>query len=219
MLSPSTFKMKEIRIATKVALQKYFDPNRDKLRVKAIRHINKGGILVEMATKDDLQKLIKSGKANEKGLKVTVPTKKKPNFKSQNEDLATDEIKPLFKTAKGKNWVVETSPKTREAILSRGRLFLGWHACRVRDYVVAGRCFRCQAFGHIAKHCWATVDTCGHCAKEGHCYKDCPNKEENPSCINCKRAKRPHNHPSRKDECPPYKKALETLVSKTDYGD
>ncbi|XP_076230262.1 uncharacterized protein LOC143176008 [Nomia melanderi] len=195
---------------TRKAMARGFRPTQEKLQVKAVKKISKGGLLVETATKEGLQRLINNKPLQSLGLKIGTPPKKKPKMviynvpdldekqllfaleKQNGESISPEaikEIKPLFKTGKGnsKNWVIEVSPKARKALKDRGRLFLEWQVCHVRDYVVAGRCFRCQAFGHIAKHCRAVADTCGHCAQEGHSFKECPNTKEKPSCINCKR--------------------------------
>ncbi|XP_012273541.2 uncharacterized protein DDB_G0286299-like [Orussus abietinus] len=80
------------------------------------------------------------------------------------------------------------------------------------------RCYKCHAYGHIAKHCKVEAEICGHCANAGHAHKDCPNKNKNAACVNCKKAGKPSAHASNDRKCPVYIAALERRASQTNYN-
>lgn len=89
----------------------------------------------------------------------------------------------------------------------------------MQDFINLTRCYRCQSFGHIAKHCQAPSETCGHCGCDGHNFKECPNKDKKETCVHCKRIKKPDGHSSRAKTCPIYKLALEQYINKINYGE
>ncbi|KAG7196612.1 hypothetical protein KM043_018808 [Ampulex compressa] len=99
-----------------------------------------------------------------------------------------------------------------------GRVFIGWNSCKIRDHVETTRCFKCQGFGHIARHCKVRLEICGHCGEEGHPFAKCGRIAEAAVCSNCKRAGLPHNHGTRDRNCPKYKAARESAASKSNYG-
>ncbi|KAG1790857.1 uncharacterized protein HD556DRAFT_1211102, partial [Suillus plorans] len=57
-------------------------------------------------------------------------------------------------------------------------------------------CAKCQCFGHIARSCMATFDTCGTCGDQ-HCTTQC-NTFRTTRCINC----RSSEHTSWSRKCP-----------------
>ena len=70
-------------------------------------------------------------------------------------------------------------------------------------------CLKCQHWGHMAKNCTKTKDTCGTCASE-HCHSKC-NSYCTYYCMNC----RSPSHSSSDKECPEYKTQLEALNART----
>ena len=116
--------------------------------------------------------------------------------------------------------VVECSVRVRNWLRSKEKIFIEWQACRVKDYVDVARCFKCQRYGHIAKHCNSVKPCCSCCAGE-HDNKDCPNKDKKNSvcCANCKREGRPNTkHDAASKLCPSYEKAVKRQNEKIDYG-
>lgn len=63
------------------------------------------------------------------------------------------------------NIVMEVSPKIREILLQEGRAYIDFAACRVADHLAISRCFKCKAYGHIAKYCKKAIgnNVCSHC--------------------------------------------------------
>lgn len=64
--------------------------------------------------------------------------------------------------------VLEVSPKIRELLVTKGRLYVGWAACRVDDYL--GVTLQMPRIGAYRK---VKEDFCGHCSQSGHRRKDC----------------------------------------------
>ena len=100
-------------------------------------------------------------------------------------------------------------------------MYVGLDSCRVEEFAEITRCYNCHGFGHVSGSCKTKeVPVCGHCAKDGHAYKDCTVKgNTKPECVNCKRrgtANRDHEANDRR--CPEYIKATEALKSKIDYA-
>ncbi|CAK9820466.1 Uncharacterized 50 kDa protein in type I retrotransposable element R1DM [Anthophora quadrimaculata] len=230
---------------TKKAIVNCMAPAEEKLKIRNVRKINNKGVLIETETPQDIKNLMNSSKLVTAGLKVGLPQKKKPRMIIHNipldkneqeimkaihdqnlEELPitkfSEDFKLAFKTgdrSRSKvNWVVEVTPDIRDTLKKSGRVFIDWYACHTQDFLSVSRCYKCQAFGHVSKYCTAKDDTCGHCAQPGHSYKDCKVKTQNPSCINCKRVNKPHNHSTRDKDCPAYEHALRTYINKTDYG-
>lgn len=228
--------------ATKETLVSSLAPAKEKLQIRGVKKIANNGVLVETATKEDMERVLKNEKLQAAGLVTGLPAKKRPriiiydvpkdhtekeflnSLRQQNlgDDKAQGEVKISHRTGNKNldtvNYVLEVAPSTREALLKQDRVYIGWLSLKVRDYLTVSRCYKCQSFGHVSKYCKATNDVCGHCGCEGHTFNNCPKKNESPVCINCKRATKPCNHSTRSPECPAYKFALTNLIAKIDYG-
>lgn len=90
-------------------------------------------------------------------------------------------------------------PEQANLLIEQG-LLLGaeFHDCEIfcGDCQVT-QCFRCQSYGHTAKHCQNVV-RCGHCAAAGHKSTDCTKKEDHTAhrCVVCK-----GKHPAWSRDC------------------
>jgi hypothetical protein len=116
-------------------------------------------------------------------------------------------------------WIVEIHPAARQYLVNTGRIFSNWRAHKVRDFVVVTRCYHCQGFGHIAKHCMSPK-VCGYCSSTDHESKDCRHKGDagKHRCINCLRFQvKDHSHHAASNECPIYKNRLQNIISETQY--
>jgi len=104
--------------------------------------------------------------------------------------LGKEDVRLIYwsiKNQKNSMAVIEVSPSIRLSLLSQGRIYLGWSSCRVTDHVRVLQCFKCLAFGHIAKGCQVKEDICGHCGDK-HESRACP-KTGVRKCHNCEKAK------------------------------
>lgn len=225
----------------KAKLRQSIDPMKDKIHIKAVRKLKSGSVVVETDSEQDLNKIIKCQKLKENRLEVTKQYKKKPRMiiydvpvdmeseqlvsaiKGQNDGIIDneDDLRPCFKTGKKDtdtvHWVVEAAPNIRNILHAKKRLYIGWQRCRVSDFQIVSRCFKCQGLGHIAKFCKIETSTCGKCSQDGHVYTDCKSKNKIAKCAPCRRAGKPADH-LMDNKCPLYKIALERVIANTDYG-
>ena len=56
------------------------------------------------------------------------------------------------------HWIVSISLEVRDKLRTAQRIFALWLRCRVLDYLVATRCYKCQEYGHVARHCASEAD-------------------------------------------------------------
>jgi hypothetical protein len=80
------------------------------------------------------------------------------------------------------NLVVEVGADTRKILLQR-KIKLGWQICRIEDYLVANRCFKCSRFNHRHRNCRGEV-TCPLCT-DPHTLKEFKAGSVVYKCINC----------------------------------
>lgn len=80
-------------------------------------------------------------------------------------------------------WIVETSSGVFRRSMEHGRMYIGWLAVKVKEYIDVVRCFKCQGYGHIGKVCNDKKDTCGRCA-EAHRTEKCEAESDRISCVN-----------------------------------
>jgi hypothetical protein len=74
------------------------------------------------------------------------------------------------------------------------------------------QCFKCCAYGHIAKHCRASA-WCGHCS-ESHETRECTKKERS-ICTNCTdKGLGSTEHKAWSEGCLVHKKAREVLAAR-----
>ena len=79
------------------------------------------------------------------------------------------------------------------------------------------RCFRCNCYGHVAKHCQDSQETCGHCASKSHRTGTCPAKVAGvaPVCPACRKMGWRGEQDLSCRQCPLYEAALGRLLSRT----
>jgi hypothetical protein len=97
----------------------------------------------------------------------------------------------LYNEERSRNIVIEVTSKTRKIIL-HNRVKLGWTLCRVEDYLVAKRCFRCSRFNHTHKEC-KEEEVCPLCT-ENHKLKERKAAASEHKCINCLTYNKQHPH-------------------------
>jgi len=83
----------------------------------------------------------------------------------QNRELKINNgnIEPKFCyiAKRTRNLVIEVDSVTRKKLLQT-RVKLGWASCKIDDYVIAKRCFRCSRYNHTYKECKGE-ETCTLC--------------------------------------------------------
>ncbi|KAI5711527.1 hypothetical protein M8J75_001080 [Diaphorina citri] len=122
-----------------------------------------------------------------------------------------------YKTKDGSiTWVLEVSPSVRQLMLSRKRIFLGWRCCRVSNHMRITLCFKCLAYGYMAKDCKG-AENCSHCAGR-HLKQQCPNINKPPICGVCGPGKKASYHPG-SNKCPTHLRKLEMFRRTINYGD
>lgn len=139
--------------------------------------------------------------------------------RSTNDHWATIRFGIKSKIKNTTSWIIEVSGEIKRKLKEQGRLFIGWRAYRLNDFIGVTRCFKCLGLGHSMKYCKQEEHTCGICADSGHISKDCPKKREGYSCVNCKRSRRKvfkHNVNDR--NCPEYQRICELQRNKIDYS-
>lgn len=126
----------------------------------------------------------------------------KQNFEGDIEEKDFQgEFNLIFKTGPREkevvNHVAEVTPKMRNLMLNKGKLYLPFLAISVKDYLVVPRCLKCQDYGHITKFCKEENRVCAHYGVENHERKDCPNKEQTQTSIPCSKRHKNVTKPAR----------------------
>ncbi|PSN57598.1 hypothetical protein C0J52_00501 [Blattella germanica] len=204
-----------------------------------------GRVLIEASSKEEINAL--SAKINEKcgkQLDVHVPKLWKPRLIEYNvpDDILVDNIENTIisqnpeldlnqgditarfkiKTRKEQNhMVIDVGPETRKKLL-HCKLKIGWLICKIEDYLVAKRCFRCSRFNHRHSECRGE-ETCPLCAGN-HKLQDCTTPQDGHKCINCiiyhkytKTEKVCVNHSSLNKNCSSLQAVLNKYRQNTDY--
>jgi len=96
-------------------------------------------------------------------------------LRAQNTDVNLKQgdinAKFCYETRKHtRNLVMEVSAQIRKLLLHK-KIKLGWQICKIEDYVVATRCYKCSRFNHRARDCRGE-ETCPLCAGN-HKLKEC----------------------------------------------
>lgn len=227
---------------------KTLDPVKDQLKVKNVRTVGKGGVLIEAADEDTLIKLRNHDKFKSLGIRVETPRLRGPKvilfdvpreydvegfvekFHGQNfahGEVTLDEMKAEMtvrartgpRANKEKvNLILEVTPRIRKVLVEKERHYVGFQCCRARDYVVPMKCYKCLSFGHSKRLCKGLM-TCAFCAETGHKFSECQNKEKAIRCSNCVKEKRKEvDHRVDSFDCPVYQKALSKEIDRIDYG-
>jgi len=169
---------------TRNVFQKTLKPSDYDLKFKSIFAIKNKGIRVE-AHSVDLPKIRDSRELEEAGLKLMQENKMHPrliihgvlccmikeDLRSEIvalnlKDADTSEVKIVYvfppkENRKFTNCILEVPPNIRTILLKEKHAFVNFSACKISDYINVLQCFKCLAFGHLARHCKfsALVDT------------------------------------------------------------
>lgn len=230
---------------TEGKIRQILNPKEDKINIKSIKTTKKT-VIIETEKKVDADKILCNEKLKEI-VKMEKPKKKLPKIilydipiTLENKDIKESlyrqnfegelkeedfhaEFNLIFKTGPREkevvNHVAEVSPKMRNLLINKGKLYLPFLAISVKDFLVVPRCLKCQDYGHIAKFCKEENRVCAHCGLENHERKDCPNKEKAQTCIPCSRRHKKCNKTNKEwKECDTYKMLRQREIDRTEYG-
>lgn len=155
----------------------------DDRQIHKIARIKNGGVAIELrdsAQADTVRDLLQKNKEYE----VVEPKLRQPKLMVYDlpSEVGPDEVKDviyeknlrqrgisrddyshstklLYRTGpKGEercNWVFETSREIRRILLDEGRIFFHLVSVQVVPFQLVTRCFKCQRYGHMSKHCIA----------------------------------------------------------------
>ena len=212
------------------------------VRVRSLRPIRSGGVVVETASGQERELLVNHQSFTEAGLRVVEPRKVRPRVvvygvpNGLNDDElikgicekslvglpgmnAPENIKVVKRIPKrdqrSSNVILELPPSCNRKILQDGRVFVGWTSFKTATWEYVPRCYRCLAYGHIAKAC-DKEQLCLKCCKPGHLAVTCEAPDE---CGNCRIRKWPSNHAVTSPMCPLYLARLQWLRSRTAQSD
>ena len=129
---------------------------------------------------------------------------------------------PPFANGSTTKCVLEVPPTIRNKLFEGARIYLGYSSCSFKDHVRIKHCYRCLSFGHLANEnkCSSTSDVhCGHCSGN-HEMKNCPNREREACCFNCKTGKLSDTAHTAFDgkKCPILGKRLKDRIHMINYG-
>jgi hypothetical protein len=226
-------------------LKEKVNPAEIKVGITSLKTLRDGRVLIEASNRNEINLLgdrIREECAET--LAVNMQTLRKPRMiilntpieitteniletlTQQNSDLVTegDNIIPKFgyTTKRGtRNIVIEVNSEIRKRLL-HNRVKLGWTICKVEDYLVAKRCFRCSRYNHTHKECKGE-EVCPLCT-ENHKLKECKAATSEHKCINCITYNKhhPHSqidtaHTSLDKKCPSLIAVLDKYKKNIDY--
>ena len=196
-------------------LKENVNPAEIKVGITSLKTLRDGRVLIEAGSRTEINLL--GDKIREEcaeTLIVNMQTLRKPRMiilntpteitpeniteilTQQNSELATvgENIVPKFcyTTKRGtRNIVIEVNSEIRKRLL-HNKVKLGWTLCKVDDYLVAKRCFRCSRYNHTHKECKGE-EVCPLCT-ENHKLKECKAATSEHKCINCIIYNRHHPH-------------------------
>uniref|UniRef100_A0A2H1VP52 SFRICE_041618 n=1 Tax=Spodoptera frugiperda TaxID=7108 RepID=A0A2H1VP52_SPOFR len=228
---------------TRRALRTAVQPAKLGIQIAGLRKVGNAGVVVQTTSAAAAERL---RKAVPDTLRATEPAARQPlialtgidkgatledviaDIKEQNlrEEEWTKEkiggaLRVVFKRDRhhGRTkWVCSCTPELRKALVTRGKLFIGWDVVEVTDHLDVTCCNRCQQYWHPAKYCRAKTQTCGSCGEEGHGSADC--KAQTRVCATCKRFGRrgAETHRTASRDCPARAHAEQRQVTAINYG-
>jgi len=231
--------------AIKGILKSKINPTDIKVGIYSFKALTDGRVLITTSRKEEAEALemdIKSKCGEE--LEATLHKRRNPRLVIRNipEDITTSNIEGTlikqnpdlylkagdinakfnYETKKHtRNLVVEVNAQTRKLLLQK-KVKLGWMVCKVEDYLVATRCFKCSRFNHRHQDCRGE-ETCPLCAGR-HKIKECTANTSEYKCINCatynlhnKNARICDNHTTLDKNCPSLQAILERYRQNIDY--
>ncbi|XP_055924552.1 uncharacterized protein LOC129956646 [Argiope bruennichi] len=190
--------------------------------VASVRKLRSGDLLVEVASRQQSNKILKLKSMGT--IKVTVTPHGSLNSSKgviscgELFNVSLEEITKKLQS-QGVTQVRRISIRRDGKLLNTKHLILTFNSPKLPESIKAGymklpvrpyvpnplRCFNCQRFGHSKANCRGTL-TCARCAVPGHESNECSAKEK---CVNCK-----EDHASFSRLCPIWKREKEIISVK-----
>ena len=101
-----------------------------------------------------------------------------------------------------------STPGTANSLITGPAFIHSSHLCIQKDTKSPGVCNKCQKYGHIARDCSETIDTCGFCGQE-HCTSIC-NSTDTYKCTPCGST----DHPTNSSQCPTFIRLAQAIIDK-----
>ena len=95
-------------------------------------------------------------------------------------------------------------------LIRKGFIIAGWHRLRIVEKIQLRRCFKCQAFGHVARNCCNEnrAEMCLNCGGTEHKAATC---KVSPRCYECEC----EGHRAGGMSCPEYRRKVKESEAKT----
>ncbi|KAJ8967549.1 hypothetical protein NQ314_002864 [Rhamnusium bicolor] len=204
-------------------------PEEMNVDIKSIRETRAGDVLLELgrktADKEKFSSALKEAVGQIGNVRNLVP---RGTVEIRDLDGVTDEddirnavernIKEtagpvkvrMSKTYRGqKTAIVEMNELGVSELLKRSRIKIGWVNCRVRQWLLISRCYRCLGYGHQSTGCKGPDGSklCYKCGKEDHRAAACG---ERPRCVLCteRKDKEPVDHIAGSGSCRVFREEL-----------
>jgi hypothetical protein len=151
----------------KKLLKSKVNPTEIKVGITSLKLLRDGRVMIQANTKNEIEVLgNKIEQTNEAELEVNNQKRRNPRLvllsfpktlTKQNPELDIKEgdsrAKFCYTTKRQtRNLVIEVDSETRKKLI-QARIKLGWAICRVGDYIIAKRCFRCSRYDHNFQDC------------------------------------------------------------------
>ena len=159
----------------KKRLKSKVSPTEMKLGITSLKLLRDGRVMIEANRKNEIEAL--GNKIEETcGAEFEINSQKRRNPRlvllSIPEDIKLENVEETlakqnpeldikegdiranvcYSTKRETNLLIEVDSGTRKKLI-QARIKLGWAICRVDDYIVAKRCFRCSRYNHNFRDC------------------------------------------------------------------
>lgn len=221
-------------------LKRKIDPTNIGVTISKIKHISNGGIAISVPDKQSAKKL-QEAISKQSGFEAKQAKKSNPYIKLLNvpSEITTEEVISLIAGTQGLNEcklafqtksknpnlrgiVLQLSPQLWKTYIEKQFVCISWFRLRVIDYIPIRRCYKCQAFGHIAASCKEVKQICPWCTGH-HGVDKCLSTDEHGQCINCTRSNAKYhtsfntNHPANSNTCGIFKLHKLKKLNSTEY--
>jgi hypothetical protein len=152
------------------------NPTEIKVGITSLKSLRDGIVMIETSSKNEIETLgEKIGEKCGEELEVNIQKLRNPRLVLLNipDDITVENVEDTFTVQnpeldlkegdirakfcyttkrETRNLVIEVESGIRKKLM-QARIKLGWAICKVDDYMVPKRCFRCSGYNHNFRHC------------------------------------------------------------------